>query len=241
MKKENSEITLKDILHIFVPKIWLVGIVAVLCALAMFLYSSFFVKDTYTSSATMFVHKNSESLTSVDISFAESMVEVFSYRLTSDDFLNEVIAELQKQYSEYRLTSSYLRNVISFKSKGNGVVQISVTTNDPQLSYALAICVENLAPSAITPYVQDVLIMESFQSPKIPAAANSKGTVQNIIIGFLVGIVIAVAIILVFSMTDNVIRDKKKFEDNFDIQILALVPANNIKSNMKLKGESNVD
>ena len=49
MKKRNEEVTFKDILDVFIPKIWIIAIAAVVLAVVMGAYSAFFVEDTYTT------------------------------------------------------------------------------------------------------------------------------------------------------------------------------------------------
>ena len=48
MKKHNDEITLKDIFDIFLPKIWLIALVAVIFAAMLGGYTLFVKEDTYT-------------------------------------------------------------------------------------------------------------------------------------------------------------------------------------------------
>ena len=55
MKKKNKEITVKDLLDIFLPKIWIILLVGVLFAGASVLYSTFVKKETYTSYTSFYV------------------------------------------------------------------------------------------------------------------------------------------------------------------------------------------
>ena len=53
MKKKNEEVTFGDILGIFIPKIWIIVLVAVLCASMLAFYSTAIVDDSYTTYSTL--------------------------------------------------------------------------------------------------------------------------------------------------------------------------------------------
>jgi len=233
MKNKNEELTFKDIISVFVPKIWLILIVAVVFGAIMGVYSSFLKKDTYTASSTMFAYKDTPSISSTDMLVAENMVKVYSIVLTSDDVLNDVIANLPAEYANYNVTASFLRNVMTISEQGNGVFKISVTTDNPQLSFALAEGIENIAPSAIKTNVQSVLSITIFESPKLPTAPNSKHLIRNVAIAFIVGALVAAIVVWLVNVFDIVIRDKKKLEDNFDIPVLGVIPIQILSENSK--------
>lgn len=224
MKKKNEELTFKDIMSVFAPKAWLILIVAILFGAVMGVYSFFFKKDTYTATSIMLAQKNSESINSTDMIVAENMVEIYSIVLKSEAVLNDVIANLPVEYAEYNVTADYLRSVMSISGQGNGIFKISVTTDSPQLSFALAEGIENMAPAAIKTNVQSALSITMIDSPKVPAAPNSKHTVRNALVAALAGAFISAVVIWIVNAFDVVIRDKKKLEDNFDIPVLGVIP-----------------
>ena len=199
-------------------------LVSVLFTVIMSVYFTVLKEETYTASSTMYVHKDSQSITTTDMTVAENMVKVYSIVLKSESVLNDVIASLPTEYNQYNVTASYLRDVMSISEEGNGVFKISVTTNNPQLSFALAEGLENIAPSAIKNNIRSVLSITIFESPRLPSAPNSKNVVRNAVIAFLAGMIISAAVIWIVDMFDVVIHDKKKIEDNFDIPVLGVVP-----------------
>ena len=52
----------------------------------------------------------------------------------------------------------------------------------------------------------------------------SKNIFTNALIGVLIGAVVSMLGIFVYSIFDVVIRDKKKLEDNFDFPVLGVIP-----------------
>ena len=61
MSRKNKETTVKDLIEVFLPKLWIILLVGVLLAGILSVYSIFFKKDTYTASAEIYVYKNSTS------------------------------------------------------------------------------------------------------------------------------------------------------------------------------------
>ena len=125
---------------------------------------------------------------------------------------------------------------MSISEEGNGVFKISVTTDNPQLSFALAEGIENMAPAAIKTNVQSVLSITIFESPKLPANPNSNHIIRNVAIAFLVGAFLTSVVVWLINIFDVVIRDKKKLEDNFDIPVLGVIPIQILSD--KVKGET---
>jgi len=223
MENKNKEITLKDLANIFIPKLWIIAVVALALAIALGAFSMFIKKDTYTSSSTLYVYRTDQSATTGDLTAAHEMLEIYEIVLKSDDVLGMVISKLPAEYIGMNLTTAYLRNAISFTNKVNGAFAISFTTDNQALSFALAQSMESIAPSVIITRIPNALNISTIQSAKL-ANANSKNTVRNTLIGFLGGAVLVAVVIWVVSVFDVKIHDKNKIEDNFDFPVLGVIP-----------------
>ncbi len=235
MKQKKEEITFSDITSIFAPKIWIIVIVSIICAVIMGSYSIFIKKDTYTSSATMYVHSKS-STSSSDLALAEKMIETYAFFLSTDDALREVISRVPDDYERKdELTTAFVKNSTAFISKGNGLFVIAVTTDDPYLSYNLAISFEVSAVELITDKFPSHLQITSFQSPENKLRPNSKGTIKNTAIGLVAGAVVSLVAVLAVSLFDSVIRSKKKIEDNMSVPVIGVIPVLNADNDHEIK------
>lgn len=168
MKKKNDEFSFKDLLSIFIPKMWLIAIVAIIFGGALGVYSAFIKQDTYTSTAMIMVTKNTGgSLTTSDRYLAADMVEPYEIVIKSDKFLEKVInymeygameeanktsdenekeakkeiASMLSYYSaKYDLTPSMIAPMVAIKKLGDTeIFNLNVTTDDPGLSHAVAV------------------------------------------------------------------------------------------------------
>ena len=114
--------------------------------------------------------------------------------------------------------------------------KVSVTSTSNDVSYKIAKLIEAAAPNAVMDVLPNALLITPVDSPAFPLNANSKNTTRNTMIAFFVGAVLTAVLILLVSMFDFVVRDKKKLESSFDIPVLGVIPRQ-IISEEQLKGE----
>ena len=138
-KKENQqngefEIDVRRVMDAVVHRAWIIGVVAVLCAVLVFIGTFFFVTPLYESSAVFYVNNNalsvgdaSFSLTTGDISAAKSLVDSYIVILNTRTTLNDVIdyADVDRSYEE-------LKGMISAAAVNDTeIFEIVITSADP--------------------------------------------------------------------------------------------------------------
>lgn len=230
MKKHNDEMTLKDLFGLFVPKIWLIAIFSVIGAIIVGLGSEFLVKDTYTSKVTMYSYMNAGSTDISDISVAEQQVKIYGQLFKSKKFLVAVFEKLDEE-SKQRYNALDTKPTISVKQKdANSVFDVSVTSTDNKLAYAMAeaikaVCEDNIIKDVFVP---NASVVQVFEDPVLPQVPNSKNVVRNSIIGFAAGAVLSMIAIFIYSLFDVTVRDRKKLEDNFEAPILGVIPRHDV-------------
>ncbi|MBR2343402.1 MAG: hypothetical protein IKA64_04020 [Clostridia bacterium] len=234
MKKKNDEFSFKDLMQIFIPKIWLIALVAVLLGAVLGVYSAFIKKDTYTSTSMIMVTKNTGgSVTTSDRYLAADMVEPYEIVIMSDTFLGMVIEKLEanEDYSSYAkgMTPSVLSSMITVEKLGETeLFRLNVTSGDPRLSYAIAYVLEDQITDAekglSSMLTYSDVSTKTIDEPALNTVANSKNIVRNTLIGVVGGAVLTMIVLFIASMFDVVIRDRKKLDDNFDIPVLGVIP-----------------
>jgi len=224
MKKQREEITIKDLINIFIPKLWIIVIVAVVFGAFIGVKTAFFESDTYTSSMQIYFYNTDQQASMYDKG-SDAMVEISEVLVKSDEFLKKIVASCPDR----GLTPSYLRSTISFYNLKNGYLEISVTTTDSTLSLEVARSIENLLPDMMIEKIKDAQSFTIIESPNPSNVPNSKHIVKDVLIATLCGAVLSAVVIWVISVFDVVIHDKKKIEDNFDIPILGVIPRQELK------------
>ena len=232
MKANKEELGFKDLLMIFVPKIWLIVIIALVFALGLGVYSGFIQSDSYTAGATMMISKSNTSVNSSDRDLASDMVDTYKVVIYSNDFLLSVCDDIKnnEEYAtkKWNLTPSVLSSIISIARYDNTeAFEISVTSKDPELAYAVASslseAVRDELPNRL-PYEKGSLYTTIINPAVPPVSANSKNVLRNSLIGFIAGAILAMVVVFLTTMFDVTIRDIKKIEDNFDIPVLGIIP-----------------
>ena len=237
MRKRNEDFTLKELIGIFIPKLWIIAIVSIIFGAVMASYSLFIKEDTYTSTTRIHVIKaTSLDFAVSDVEFASSYLETYVEVLTIPDFITEVLEVFKENHASYeenegdyerngwdKLLANQVRGYISSSTKQD-ILSISVTTDDPNLSWGIADSIATVfAKGDFLAYEKGVVKVKPLQHP-YPQGPNSRRTMLNTVIGVVVGAVLSMVAIFVINMFDVVIHDKKKIVDNFDIPILGVIP-----------------
>ena len=231
MKKNKEEFDIRDIVTVFLPKIWIIVVVSLILSLALGVYSAFIKTDTYSSTATMLVANDATNLSNGVLDVSTEMVKRCEIIIFSDVFLQMIIEDIKASDSydpNWKLSVSFVKSCVVMKQRGDTeYFDITVTTEESRLSYAIATAISKRIESDLPeslPY-DSKYIRTRTTNPAVPAISpDSKHTVRNTLIGFAAGAVLSMVVIFVYSLFDVTIRDKKKIEDNFNIPVLGVIP-----------------
>ena len=240
MKEHNDEITIKELFDIFLPKLWIIVIVAVLFAGALGVYSMFIKEDTYTSTASFIMVKTptqyvntsgsaaiTTGLSASEIDAMQSMIAMTEQIMETNQYTTLVRDALIEKNPEYEFVSlDFLRKALSIKVVGEATVfDISAITTDPQLSYDITDIVYHTFPDIIGDYYEEYSISIKVIDPPVEEITrNARGTVRNAFIGGVAGAVLAALIVFVVAKLDIVIRTKEKIEQSFNIPVIGVIP-----------------
>lgn len=232
-KKELYEIDALQIVKMLLKRWWVLAISAVLCAVAIFGYTQSTTVPTYRSTATLLINGDS-SVGSVyqQILAGQYQSNDYPYILKANDTLRDAAKNLNEHDFEenggvpYRTYSAgVLSGMISFELvEDSRIFRITVTSVDPEEAQIVAEAVSKVFIERAE-YITsaDVAIVDS---PIVPAGAVSAGYGRKTMLGFLVGLVLGAALVIVSGlMNDTFDSDEwllSQFKD--DIPVLATVP-----------------
>ena len=205
---EELEIDLQQVIGALLNRAWLIGLAAVICAVATFLGTLFFITPTYESSAMFYVNNNSMSLgdvassiTSSDISASRGLVKSYIVILNTRETLNDVIdyAELDRTYEE-------IMGMISAEAvDSTEIFRVTVTSPDAKEAEAIANAIAYILPKRITSIV-DGTSAKVVEAAVVAARPSSPSYTQNVMIGLLLGIVLSGGFVVMQTLMDTVIR-----------------------------------
>lgn len=218
-----------DILHILrylLKKVWIIILSALLVGALSFSFFAFMVPPKYSSTIMLYVNNSSFSLgntsfsiSSSEITAAQSLVKTYGEILTSRTTLERVIDKTKVSYDYETLKDM----VSSSLSNDTEIMKVTVTSEDPYEAAKIANCIAEVLPERISE------IIDGASMVVVDAAVPNKNKVspsitRNTVIGALVGAVLSAAALALVAVLDNTIHDEEYIIQTYDYPILAKVP-----------------
>lgn len=231
MNTKKEELTIKKIADIFLPKLWIIILVAIAFA-SVFGAISMNKDDTYSSSGKYLVRKvpyedddsKTTGLNQNEIIAMQGMIANAKEIINTTDFCEEIRDRIQRR-TGISVSVSELKSSMSVSLCNDETTcyYFNVTTTKNQLSVEIA----EVAGELLSEMFKDMgyaIEVDRIDTPRPASAPNSKNTSRNAVIGFAVGAIFSALIVFLFARFDVVIRSKEKLESNFDIPILGVIP-----------------
>ena len=237
MKPQNEEFSLKDLFAMFIPKAWIILLCGAVLACGMGIYSVFIKADTYTCTSALISSKQNNNLSTSDVELASKMIDTYKEVVFRDDFLELVCQDINSR-GVYPTTikPALLKSICTIqKCDDTEVFDVIVTSTDPELSYivceSMSRVIDEKLPEKL-PYPSGAVVLNIIQVADRADAfiKNSNNLSRNAIIGFLVGVVVSMIAIYLYSILDIVIRDRKRLEEEFELPVLGVIPRHNVES-----------
>ena len=225
-KNDEIEIDLQRLLGALLKRSWLIGIVAVVFAVAAFLGTYFFIVPQYQASAMFYVNNSSLSLGDVsmsvessDITASRNLVKSYIVILRTRETINMVI-----DYAGVNRSYGQVKSMISAAAVDNTeIFQVVVTSPDPKEAQALADAIAYVLPKRIGSIIEgtSAKVVDSAILPRNPSSPNYS---QNAMIGFLGGAVLTALLIVVLELLDIAVHTEEDIARCCKYPVLASVP-----------------
>lgn len=222
---DEIEIDLREIFAVLMSKLAVIILISVLGAIVAFTYTKFMIAPTYSSKTQIYVQTTSSTPNSTaqpsvgELQSSTYLTKDYLILCKSNPVLKKVREELKLDMKEEQLAAK-----ISVSTPTDTrIITISVTDTDPWTAKNIADAVREAAKVQIVEVtgVEAVNDVEEASLPDAPIGPNMK---LNVIIGFLLGFVIAAAIIIVRFMMDDSIKSQEDVEKYLGASVLGLIP-----------------
>ncbi|TWS94595.1 Wzz/FepE/Etk N-terminal domain-containing protein [Streptococcus sp. sy018] len=225
MDTQSSKHLEIDFLYLL-RKLWgskfLITLIATIGATLGLLVSLFLITPEYTSTTRIYVvnqNSNTNNITTQDLQAGDYLVNDYKEIITSNDVLSAVIAEngLAMDVSEL------LKKTRVSIPASTRVISISVEDKNPQEASKLANSIRELSAEKIKSVtrVEDVTTLEVAEPSDKPSSPKTK---RNIILGALVGAILAVVGILLGEAFDDRVKRPEDIEEVLGMTLLGVVP-----------------
>lgn len=234
MENKNTNSNAKDyyvidLIHIaksVLPRAWIIVICSFLSAAIAFSIAAFAITPTYSSSIMLYVNNTSFSvgdlgfsISSSEISAAQSLVKTYTVLLKNRTTLEKVIEATGVTYDWEELYEMIEASPVNETE----IMEVTVTSTDPNEAKKIANGIAKILPQRVSEIVEGSS-MEVVDS----AIAVNKKVAPNITkftaIGFVIGVLLSVAALVVLALFDNTIHDEEYILNNYGYPILAKIP-----------------
>lgn len=232
-KKNEVEIDIIPILKVLLSKLWLMILVGIFFAAAVYGVTKLTIRPVYRCSFSAYVNNqhaqaDKSSLSNQDLIAAQQLTKTLSYILKSNTILS---ASLQSINSD--MTYEEFSGLVSTDIKdGTELISIHVINHDPQKAYDLANAIAKTAPT----YMSDIVegsSMKIVDYPVYSAKRYQPSYLRFAILGFLFGVILVAVIVLIRFFKDDTVRSESDFEQRFGLPILGVLPDNASSSKNK--------
>ena len=223
-KKREDAYTV-DLVHIFrclLKRAWLIVITSLLVAAIAFSYAFFLVHPKYSSSTKLYVNNSLSidkiSISSADITASQSLIKTYIAILQSRSILEKIAEKADVDYTPKQLT-----NMITASSVNDTeILLVTVTSEDPDEAYAIANAISLVLPDKIAGIIEGSS-MVVVDKPIVNNQKVSPSLAKYSIIGFIIGFVLAVAVIIIMDSLDDTIHDDDYIANQYDYPLLGKV------------------
>lgn len=222
-RNDEAEIDLREIFGLLLNKAGVIILTAVLGVLIALAFTKLLVTPLYCATTQIYVtNKTSDNTQLVNVSDLQSstyLTKDYMVLVKSRPVLEQVIADMKLEMKAGDLASK-----ISVSTPTDTrILTISVTDPDPILAKMLADSIREAAKNQIVSVmgVEAVNTVEEANLPENPVSPNVK---MNILIGFALGLILAMAVVIIRFMLDDTIKTQDDVEKYLGLSVLGLIP-----------------
>lgn len=217
----NKQITLSDLLRMFLQHIKLIIIITILGGVLAFLYVSYMVTPMYSTSALILVQNGN----SMDSSYNSSGTGLSGDKVNMQDINSSVM--LANTCSTLFTVDPQMKSIISGASISINVIEdsyflrINSTSSDPHTAANIANLVANTAPEVFKKYFKDAGKVDTVEEAAVPSSPSSPNKSRYIVIGLLIGLVVSLVISFLLEIVDTTIKPGDDLYKQYEIPVFA--------------------
>lgn len=225
----NNEISLEELLSLFLKRIWFIIFFTILSALLGFLISNYIISPQYISTTSLHVQGSetqgaNEKQTLTDLQYRERMINTYIFILGNEDFLAKVAEQINLDY-----TVTEIKQMTTLKGIPNTeIFEVKVKNSDPVHAQIIAHRIAELAPEEISRVVNSGKV-KVISTAKVPTKPSSPNIIKNTIISMLLGLVVALLISYILSLFDTTVKTSEELTKRYNLPVLGSIPNFDIK------------
>ena len=236
---DNDEITidLTELLMAIWRKLHLVILTGIVVALLAFIGTKLFITPMYTSVTKVSVLSKQErnaSLTYSDLQTGTSLTKDYMELVKSRPVLEQVIAILNLDMK----AEEFADTITVDTPTDTRILRISVENEDPKTAKEIADAIRESVSIQITE-IMDADSVNTVEVGNLPTDPSSPSTMKNMLIGGILGVLLAIGIIVLIYILDDTVKTPEDVEYYLGLNVLTSIPIEEgVKKSKKVKGLS---
>lgn len=230
--KENTdnhasavEISLQELLLLYLRKWWALAICCFLGAAILFTYTKLFVTPMYRASIAFYINNSlgeteADRLSSADLSASSWLVNGYMDIVRRRPVLEAASRELNGDYSAGQIGGM----LSTAKVDNTQIFQVYVTHSNPAEAARVAEALGKAIPKAATEIIKGSSATAIDERVSVPGAPVSPSYFRSALIGGVVGTLVAIAFLSIRFLRDTRIRDEEELLMLFDLPVLGRIP-----------------
>ena len=224
-------IRLEDVIATLKKGWKLIVIITIICTLIAGSISYFLIKPKYDATIKLFIGKqtgtigseqNATGYDSSEVNMYQNLMGTYAQIITTTNSIGNALEEIGMNNSINNI-NSIIKNLKVEQSKDTQILTITYTSTDKAEVVPVLNAVTNIFISQSKKLIPNgkVNIIETPAQPQKPISPNKT---LNIIIGFIIGLILSVGIILILDYFDNTVKSTDELEKLLDYPVIGAIP-----------------
>lgn len=215
------EIDLVELLGVILHNLWIIIVSGVIVAAVALLVSYFIITPKYESVTKIYVisKTNADTMTYSDLQAGSTLTKDYKELVKSRPVLEEVLAETGIDVELKDLEEQITVEVPT----DTRIVSITVEDKDPYEARIIADSVRIAAAKHIQE-VMDTEAVNVVEEASLPIEKSSPSILMNTAIGYVVGLFLAIAIVMINYIMDDTIKTPDDVEKFLGVSVLGSIP-----------------
>jgi capsular polysaccharide biosynthesis protein len=207
-------------------RLWILILSTILAATAGLSLAAFIIPPKYSSSVMLYVNNSSFSLGNTDFSIsssqitaAQSLVKTYTIILKNRTTLEMVIEDTNVNYSYEELYDM----VEASDVEETEILRVTVTTGNAAEAQKIVNSIAVVLPQRISEIIEGAT-MEVVDAGYLNTKPVSPSILKFTVIGGVLGLLISAIVLVIIALLDDTIHDDEYIQKTYDYPILAKIP-----------------
>lgn len=221
-RNEEFEIDLQDLFFALMSKLWAIIAALLIGAIAAGLYTTLAITPMYKSSSSIYILNQTTDLSTLsmsDLQVGSALTNDYRVLVKSRAVLNKVISNLELDMTYEDLNNS----VTTYNEDNTRVLTIMVHNPDPYMAKTIVDEVTQVSIKRIAE-IMDTVEPNIVDEGTVDTVAISPNLKKNVLIGALIGFILAAGIIVVRFLMNDSIKTSEDVEKYLGLNTLGVIP-----------------